>query len=160
MTSSTDARPVTRNPDTSYVVASFYPLHNHTCPPPSTTVGGCIVARMMRGKEISVRWTISYSNLPPITFLCRACRLGAIVSRCREPSIRCVHGPWTSPTTTQAIAAQRLGVMVETCRFCGNTFRPLFDWEWKRPETITTTEPLTVCGKRCRERSRLLLSDH
>lgn len=160
MTSSADARPVTRDPDTSEVVASFYPLHNHTCPPPSTTVGGCVVARMMRGKEICVRWAISWHNNTPATFLCRTCRLGAIVSRCREPSIHCIHGLWTSPTTTQAIAAQRLGAKVETCGLCGSTYRPRFDWEWKNPGIITATEPLIVCGKRCRERSRLLLSDH
>lgn len=143
-----DARPVTRHPATSHVVALFYPLRNHTCPPPSTTIGGCIVARMLSGKEVSVHCESSYGGKRTKVCLCRECRLGAVT----QPgvSIHCIHGPWGLVHAT-TIAAQRLGAKVESCGFCGKTYSPRVEW-------TTAPEPVErlFCGKRCRERFRVL----
>ena len=139
-----DAHPVTRDTDSSIVVALFYPLRNHTCPPPTTVIGGCIVARMIRGKKISVSCGSPYGGTLTEIRLCRECRLGAVTKP--MVAVHCVHGPWgAAANNAQVAAAQRLGAKVQACGFCGKTYQSQIDWS-------TDSDDLRFCGKRCRQR--------
>lgn len=106
------------------------------------TVGGCIVARMIRGKEISVSFSSPYVGKLVEIRRCRECRLGAI----KKPmvAVYCIHGPWGT-TDTRVVAARRLGAKVETCSLCGKAHRPHAEWS-------TDPDDLRFCGKRCRQR--------
>lgn len=152
------ARPVVRDGGGG-AIASFYPLHNYICPPASTSLGGAIITRMMRDKDVRVHW--EHPRTTPTVIFCRACQLG-IVSHYRVVIVECIHGEWSNRALPDVVAAKRLGAKVESCSLCGKSFYDTTpDWTWSNGVgftgfTHTVPHGFAFCGKKCRARAQFM----
>jgi len=146
---SIQARPVVRDDG---ALAIFYPLHNLICPPATEVEGEIVVARMMRGKDIRVRWE-HFRRVTPTLIFCRECKLGVAGAKQHALFVECIHGTWTNTAPPKTATAQRLGADIASCSLCGRTHRTnpnIWTYTGENPSFLQT---LIYCGSRCRERA-------